>query len=512
MLLLWAARCTRLAWLLLTTIESNDDIDLVMNNIRSTYLTQSALNTMRVSALATTQLTEKLSTGRSVLSATDDAARMSIGHKMSAQYQGMLRATQNLHDGISLAQTAEGALSTVLDGLQRMRELAVQASAATLTTTERSFLNTEYQGHKDQILNAIQKSTWNGQRLFHELSSTSFEIQAGPNSQDRFSIHIPPIYASGELVAYTNGDFESGLVGDTSSSGWTASNARVTLDGNSQIGGWPTPTDITKPNNSAGDTVAMTSGNFSSQLVTSTDPSRGSQSFQLQSTSAGVASGFGILHGPVIISNNATPLKAGDSVSFDWQAQGGQDSYDVYAYLLDVNNGSTVKMLDATGTSSAWATQTVTVPQEGNYKFVFVSGSYDQTGGRALGARLFVDNITAPPTANPTLNSTDIASESGAGISIAEIDLNINSVDLARASLGASINRMIFASDNLADYSRNIAGSHSKMMDTDYAAAAAELSRVQAINEGAKQVLKQSQQDLQSGLSMIRTNDNLFKG
>jgi flagellin-like hook-associated protein FlgL len=71
---------------------------------------------------------------------------------------------------------------------------------------------------------------------------------------------------------------------------------------------------------------------------------------------------------------------------------------------------------------------------------------------------------------------------------------------------------MIFASDNLADYSRNIAGSHSKMMDTDYAAAAAELSRVQAINEGAKQVLKQSQQDLQSGLSMIRTNDNLFKG
>jgi len=392
-----------------------------------------------------------------------------------------------------------------------MRELAVQSSTGTLNDTDRSLLNTEYQAHKDQILNTVQKTTWNGQRLFNELSSSTFEIQAGPNTNDRFSIDIPPIYASGELVAYTNGDFESGSVGDTSFTGWTVSNARVTLDGNSQIGGWPTPTDTTKPSNSAGDTVAMTGGTFSSQLVTSTDASRGSKSLQLQSTSAGVASGYGILHGPYIISNNSTTLKAGDSVSFDWQAQGGDDSYDVYAYLLNVNNGSTVKLLDSTGSSSAWATQTVAVSTDGNYKFVFVSGSYDQTGGQALGARLFVDNITAPPTANPTLNSTDIASQDSACVSIAEIDLNIHSVDLARASLGASFNRMIYASDHLADYSRNLASSRSKMMDTDYAAAAAELSRVKTINEGAKQVLQQSQQDLQSGLNMILTNDQLFK-
>jgi flagellin-like hook-associated protein FlgL len=483
-----------------------------MNNIRSDYLGQSALNTMRISARATAQLTEQMSTGRSILSAANDAARMSISHKMSAQHQGMLRATQNLHDGISLAQTAEGALGTIVDVLQRMRELAVQASAGTLNDSERSLLNREYQGHKDLILNTIQKTTWNGQRLFHELSTTTFEIQAGPNTQDRFSIEIPQIYASGELIAYTNGDFESGSVGDTSFAGWTVSNTRVTLDGGSQIGGWPTPNDSTKPNNSAGDTVAMTGGSFSSQLVASSDATRGSKSLQLQSTNAGVATGFGILHGPYIISNNATPLKAGDSVSFDWKAEGGQDSYDVYAYLLNVNNGTTLKMLDSTGTTSNWATQTTTVSTDGNYKFVFVSGSYDQTGGRALGARLFVDNITAPPTPNPALNSTDIASEAGAGVSIAEIDLNINSVDLARASLGASIHRMIYASDHLADYSRNIAGSRSKMMDTDYAAAAAELSRVQTITEGAKLVLQQSQKDLQTGLNMILTNDHLFKG
>jgi flagellin-like hook-associated protein FlgL len=169
-------------------------------------------------------------------------------------------------------------------------------------------------------------------------------------------------------------------------------------------------------------------------------------------------------------------------------------------------------MLDATGATSNWATQTVTVPNDGNYKFVFVSGSYDQTGGRALGARLFVDNITAPPTANATLNSTDIASQANAGVSLSEIDLNIGSVDRARASLGASINRMIYASDHLADYSRNIAESRSTMIDTDYAAATAELSRAKAMHEGAQHVLQQSQEDLQYGLNMIRHNDNLFKG
>jgi flagellin-like hook-associated protein FlgL len=483
-----------------------------MNNIQSDYLAQSALNTLRVSARATSKLTEQMSTGRSIHSATDDAARLSVGNTMASQYQGIVRATHNLHDGISLAQTAEGALGTVVDILQRMRELAVQASASTLTDTDRGLLDAEYQVHKEQILNIVQRTTWNGHRLFNELSPTSFELQAGPDTQDRFTINIPQIYASGELVAFTNGDFESGTVGDTSITGWTVGNSRVTLDGNSQIGGWPTPTDTTKPSNSPGDTVAMTRGTFSSQLVAGSDATRGTNSLQLQSTSAGVASGYGILHGPYIISNNSTALSAGDSVSFDWKAQGGEDSYDVYAYLLNVDDGSTVKLLDSTGASSDWTTETVTVTDAGNYKFVFVSGSYDQTGGRALGARLFVDNITAPPTANATLNSTAISSQSGAGLSIAEVDLNISSVNMARASLGASINRINYAADNLAHYSHNIAESRSKIFDTDYAATSMALSRSQALDAGAMFVLKQSQEDRQASLGMIRSNDNLIKG
>jgi flagellin-like hook-associated protein FlgL len=480
-----------------------------MNNIQSDYLAQTAQSTLRVSARATAKLTEQMATGRSIHSATDDAARLSVGHTMASQYQGIVRATHNLHDGISLAQTAEGALGTIENVLQRMRDLAVQATAGTLTDSDRSLLDEEYQLLKAQMLYTVQETTWNGHRLFNELSPTSFELQAGPDAMDRITVTIPQIYATGELVAFVNGDFETGSAGDTIISGWTISNTRVTLDGNSTIGGWPTPTDPTV--SGPGDTVTMNSGTFSTKLVAADDASRGNLSMQLQSNGQ-VATGFGILHGPYIISNSSTTLKAGDSVSFDWKAQGGADSYDVYAYLLNVDDGSTVELLDSTGATSNWTTETVSVPSDGNYKFVFVSGSYDQTGGRALGARLFIDNITAPPTANATLNSTDVLSPATASVSIAEVDLNIASVNKARAQLAASIHRINYAADHLARFSHNIAESGSKMTDTDYASATSALSRTQALDVGATFVLQQSRAQREASLNMIRSNDKLLKG
>lgn len=483
-----------------------------MTSINSEYLAQNALQTLRLGVRATSKLNEQMSTGIRIHSAADDAARLAIGNVMDAQHQGIVQATRNLHDGITLAQTAEGALASITDVLQRMRELAVQAATGTLLDSERSQLDNEYQTLKAQILNTVEKTTWNGYRLFNELSSTTFELQAGPDANDKVTITIPQIYASGQMVGFTNGDFESGSVGDTSITGWTVGNTRVTLDGNSQIGGWPTPTDTTKPANSGGDTVAMTSGNFGTQLVAASG-SQGAKSLQLESTNANVVSGFGIIHGPYIISNSSTALKSGDAISFDWRAQGGQDSYDVYAYLLNVDNGSTIQLLDDTGATSSWATVNLTMPanSDGNYKFVFVAGSYDQTGGRALGARLFVDNITAPPKAMPTLNNTDITTRSAAGTSITEVDENIASVTQARASLGASINRIYHAADNLAQRAHHIAESRSDMVDTDYAEATMHLSRLKALDVGASFVLQQSRQNSQNALGMIRSNDTFFR-
>ena len=484
-----------------------------MTYLHSDYLTRNALQSLSLSARATTKTSSQMSSGIRVQSASDDSARFSIGNKLKSQQQGVLQATRNLHDGISLAQTADAALASITDVFQRMRELAVQAATDTLMDSDRNNLDAEYQSLKAQVLSTVETTTWNGHRLFNALTSTSFEFHAGPKANEKITVTIPQIYASGSTVGFSNGDFESNSVGDTSITGWTVGNTRVTLDGLTDIGGWPTPTDATKPASSGGDTVAMTAGQFSTQVVVSDDASRGDKSLQLESTNAMVSSGYGIIHGPYIISNDSTSLASGDTVSFDWRAQGGQDSYDVYAYLLNVDTGSTINLLDETGSSSSWSTASITMPanSDGNYKFVFVSGTFDATGGQALGARLFLDNITAPGVSTPDLNETDINSIANASSSITEVDSNIESVTAARASIGASVNRIMYAADYLTESARQLADSRSQMIDTDYAEATGQLARLQTLDMGATYVLNQLKQNSQSSIDMIRSNDVLFK-
>ena len=92
-------------------------------------------------------------------------------------------------------------------------------------------------------------------------------------------------------------------------------------------------------------------------------------------------------------SNLAAALETSDTVSFDWKAENGADSFDVFGYFINETTGNTYTVLKETGTTSTWQTVTFSIPEEGAYRFVFISGSYDETGGQALGASLYLDNI-----------------------------------------------------------------------------------------------------------------------
>ena len=109
------------------------------------------------------------------------------------------------------------------------------------------------------------------------------------------------------------------------------------------------------------------------------------------------------MHGPYIISQAAVSLETNDSVSFEWMASGAGDDYDVFAYLLDVDTGNTIVMLDDTGGSGS-GTVSTTVTADGNYRFVFMSGTYDASGGRWAGAEFSIDDVSItqanPPPAN----------------------------------------------------------------------------------------------------------------
>jgi hypothetical protein len=116
--------------------------------------------------------------------------------------------------------------------------------------------------------------------------------------------------------------------------------------------------------------------------------------------SIGSSPGYGVVHGPYAISTVDVKVIDGDEIQFWWQAKGGDDAYDIFAYLINPGTGFTIELLNATGANSGdvvlWTrvVKTITAAEAGTYKFVFVSGTWDATGGTVLGASLYVDNIT----------------------------------------------------------------------------------------------------------------------
>ena len=138
---------------------------------------------------------ERLSTGKRINSAKDDAAGLAIASTMTSQIRGMGQAIRNANDGISLAQTAEGALGEVTNMLQRIRELAIQSKSGTYSSTDRNNLQGEVSQLQSQISNVLTNSKFNGVTLFSQTSGTdvTVTIQAGAEATDTVDLTIKGI-------------------------------------------------------------------------------------------------------------------------------------------------------------------------------------------------------------------------------------------------------------------------------------------------------------------------------
>ena len=135
---------------------------------------------------------QQLSTGKRINNAVDDVAGMAISTRLTSQIRGLNQAVRNANDGISLIQTAEGATDQVTNMLQRMRELAVQASNDTNNTQDRSYLDLEFQALTSQIDNIANYTQWNGTSVLNKTNGRSgvFTFQVGANSGQSISITL----------------------------------------------------------------------------------------------------------------------------------------------------------------------------------------------------------------------------------------------------------------------------------------------------------------------------------
>ena len=154
------------------------------------------------SSLATSM--ERLSSGLRVNSARDDAAGLAIADRMNAQIRGINVAIRNANDGISLAQTAEGALATMTDALQRMRELSVQAQNGSNGTSDRANLNAEYQQLSSEITRIASQTKFNGVAIVGSGAGAQ-TFQVGANNGDTLTITTSTVTTvAGDLTTAAN--------------------------------------------------------------------------------------------------------------------------------------------------------------------------------------------------------------------------------------------------------------------------------------------------------------------
>jgi hypothetical protein len=204
------------------------------------------------------------------------------------------------------------------------------------------------------------------------------------------------------------GDFDSGTqrLGNPIIPGWTFNPNQVRI-GEDSIAGLPTPQDnTTKPSTNPNQTYrpgVLYPDNYDRNLskdYTSADSNLTTDTFDgsayaVKMSSTGSESKYGcdIIHGPYIYSNTNMELNQGDTVEFDWEAEGTDDWYDVFGYIIDVNDNYSEVILNSTGDKSSWSTASRVITRDGTYKFVFVSGTFDYSCGKAIGGTLNIDNI-----------------------------------------------------------------------------------------------------------------------
>lgn len=139
------------------------------------------------------QAMEQMATGKRINSAKDDAAGLAISARMTSTVRGLAQAVRNANDGISMIQTAEGAMVEMTNMLQRMRELSVQSANDTYTDVDRGYLNLEFQQLKQEIDRISENTEWNGKPILKNIAPNNglYEFQVGAKSGQKISIQIP---------------------------------------------------------------------------------------------------------------------------------------------------------------------------------------------------------------------------------------------------------------------------------------------------------------------------------
>jgi len=487
---------------------------------------------------------ERLASGMRINSAKDDAAGMQISTRLTSQISGLGVAQRNANDGISMAQTAEGALQSSTDILQRMRELALQSANGSNSTSDREALQKEVTALQTELTRIADTTTFGGQKLLNGDYGTQ-QFQVGSDSNQTIGVTLNSAAAKDIGLTGVGFSMASALSGfsDARETAFDADGKtlNVTVGANSN--------DLTlKSGMSAADLageVNSTEGLFGVSAKTAAAVSFSANAnagdtvslsvagIQITANDAIEATGDDTVASLKAIIDGSTAIQEalaakGITVSTDEPGTTTSDNSLIFSnstgenieVTMAITGGATAGAAGAiqswdgaavTGSAvsvsaNAGETDSSTTTVTGNLDFSKAvlaadAGTLTITGGGGLGGGGSATKEAS--TKLISIESLDISSAGGSQSAIDVIDAALQQIGNERAELGAVQNRFSQTISNLANIQENASASRSRIQDTDYATETAQMTKNQILQQAGTSILSQANQLPQAALSLL---------
>ncbi len=511
------------------------------------------------SATAQATAMQRLSSGIRVNNAKDDAAGLAIADRMTSQIRGMTVAARNANDGISLTQTAEGALGSLTDTLQRMRDLAIQSSStAGVSESDRSKMQTEFKALNEELIRVVQNSEFNGKKILNGDLAGGLNIQVGASTDtnSRISVAVsnmttlltpvtkstlaptdtPPIDST---LASTITNMSSAAAGDTqlNDANNAAKLANAAVEAAKLAAASPNDVSLARAASLANVAASTALAASSSNILATTSTNRGlniiSDAFLNKVTAengANVAAVGAIsatdanIQGAATTSSSqaASLLTTATELATAAAADVSSAGQNIFASTMNTLTGDTIDIVDSRATNAA------NVLNDSVARAVTGSFGADrqaqkilaaQNIAKAIAASSYVNNPLKTEAANNTdkqsfVNNNKLVIDTSSAVdgvstayalsSVDSIDKAIAFIDTERSNLGSTQNRFTTTISNLQNGIENQSAAKSRIMDADFAQETASLSRAQILQQAGTAMLAQANQSGQTVMTLLR--------
>ncbi|MFC3907588.1 flagellin [Legionella dresdenensis] len=443
---------------------------------------------------------QRLSSGLRINSAKDDAAGLSISERMTAQIRGMNQAIRNANDGISLAQTAEGAMQETTNILQRMRELSIQSANSTNNSGDRQALQEEVAQLKQELDRIANNTEFNGQRVLDgSFTNASFQVGANANQTINFSV----------------GSVKSSAIGNIAQQTGTEVAAAAAADITISLGG-AAATSINSSANYTGNAYQDATSAYAKAAAIN---DAGISGLSVQASTVGTqtvgaiggtaADTYNLTINGVAVFTNQDVATALTNAQLRDAINGVSDQTGITASLnggdltLTANDGRNIDISES-GTGFIAGTDGLTVTG-GDFDGV-LRGNLDISAidTIAIGGTVANLGLSAAIAKDAVgVDTIDISTAAGAQSAILRLDSALSAVNSNRAAMGALQNRFDSTISNLANVAESLSAARSRIQDTDFAAETANLTKAQILQQAGTAMLAQANSVPQSVLKLL---------